>query len=249
MPSLCFHLGIAWEALPSLHPVVGEQRGVYLFGATLPDVHLLSKLRREETHFVDVFHGERGGKEVESFFKAFPHLCGPEVDRSLRALAAGYLSHIVCDSLWLEQIYHPYFGLASPLAGNPLANLLDRALQYDLDHRERQDKAKTEALVQDIAQMRWDAGAGLFDGLDLAAWQTFVLASLRREPSWEHFPFYARTFLVPQGKIAPDKLEEFLSLLPERVKWVLSYVTPERIASFRRESVAATIKVAQQHLL
>ncbi len=135
MPPLGMHLTLARDAFPQLEDGLGGCRGYYLFGATLPDMHTLAGFTRQHTHYVELGQ-EEGGQEIDRFFRANPHLArSPEAGnhRPTRALAAGYLSHLMMDRTWIARIYRPYFGPDSSQSGDPLANLMDRLLQYELD--------------------------------------------------------------------------------------------------------------------
>jgi hypothetical protein len=249
MPPLCFHLAIAKEAAELLHnPIIDRNLGNYLVGATLPDVHLIIGVSREETHFFDL-EQEAGESGVRLIFKAHPNLAkGSKLDEKTKSLIAGYLSHLIADEVWIRDIYRPFFGSSSPLGGDPMANMLDRLLQYELDRREREDERKMEGIRALLCD--WEPGGGVdfIDASTLAEWREFVSTATTRQPTWDLFPFFARRFLLPRFKVDPEQLEQFLSSMPSKLEWALHYVTPQRLTAFREKAISESVAVVKEYL-
>lgn len=249
MPPICVHLAVAYEAAERLgHPVIELNLGGYLLGATLPDVHIITGVSREETHFFKLKRPSEGSG-VKEFFRAYPGLVeGSNIAPGVKTIAAGYLSHLVTDETWIKDIYLPFFSPSSPLGGTPLANLMDRVLQYELDCRERQDRVKMVKIEATLCD--WDSPESL-DFLPVSTlreWHRFVCIAVGREPSWERFPMFAQKFLLPQQKIDPKQLEEFLGSLPSKKEQIVSYVPPQCIQEFKEKAVRQTVIVARGYL-
>ena len=68
MPSMCFHLSVALGAAPLIGTVATQNLGDYLFGATLPDIHMLSTLpiSREQTHYFGLDQADFDDEELVS---------------------------------------------------------------------------------------------------------------------------------------------------------------------------------------
>ncbi len=249
MPPICIHLSIAREAAELLrHPVIDQNLGSYLFGSTLPDVHIVTGGSREETHFFDL-EGESSVSGARLIFEVHPTLAnGERLDWATRSLVAGYLSHLVTDEAWVLDIYRPCFGSYSLLSQEPMANMLDRALQYELDRREREDRGKMEEIRAQISRWEPRQGFALIDAPALKQWAEFVLSATSREPSLDLFPFFARRFLLTRQKVDPQQLEQFLSVLPAKLEWAIQYVTAKRIAAFREKAVADSVAVTKEYL-
>jgi hypothetical protein len=88
----------------------------------------------------------------------------------------------------------------------------------------------------------------LVDTAALKQWHEVVCAATTREPNLALFPHFARRFLLPRHKIEHEQLEHFLSSLPSKVEWVIRYVTPERLASFREKAISQSVVVAKEYL-
>ncbi|MEE9202324.1 MAG: zinc dependent phospholipase C family protein [Dehalococcoidia bacterium] len=247
MPPLGMHLTFARDAFPHLEDGLKGCRGYYLFGATLPDMHLIAGFARQHTHYVELGQ-EEGGQEIDRFFRANPHLARSRNHRPTRALAAGYLSHLVMDGTWIARIYRPYFGPDSSLSGDPLANLLDRLLQYELDRREREELGGMAALVRDIGLVSWDEEAPLFEEDSLMRWQTFVMDAAVRPHTWDRFPVFIRHYASQRPDLTEAQVEQFLSDRPRRLAWVLDHVLPEALDTFRHEALQESLRVARERL-
>lgn len=141
MPSLGSHLARARQVAARLAlPEVDADRGAFYLGATAPDIRVITRLDRAVTHFFDLKDfGDQDG--VARMFEAHPALATPAgLDAATTAFIAGYLTHLVLDETFISEVYRPSFGALSPLKEDAKANVLDRALQYEMDRRDRQDE-------------------------------------------------------------------------------------------------------------
>lgn len=233
MPSLYLHLGLAWDI--ALH--LDVDKGYFLFGSTLPDIHLLTTLSREETHFYRLGMEPEGKALIPSLRQHFG---------SKSLLGAGYLSHLVSDIIWVKEIYRPFFSAVSPLKDDPFADLLDRTLQYELDIKEREDKMKASQIRQALANLSLKETM-LIKMDDLKLWHNILLSTLRREASWEGFPHFVYN-LLRRGRIKVEKVSEFLSSLSQMRERVLKYVPQDKIISFREKAIEASISAIGEYL-
>lgn len=249
MPPVCIHLSIAKEAAGLLqHPVIDQNLGSYFIGATLPDVHIITEARREETHFFDL-EGECSESGAKTIFKTYHHLAkGERLDSATKSFVAGYLSHLVTDEVWILDIYRPFFGDSSLLCGQPMAHMLDRVLQFELDRRERENKAKMEEIRAQICDWEPRVSVDFIDPPTMRQWRDFICIAAGREPSLVFFPFFAQRFLLPRHKIDPEHLEQFLSSLPANLEWAIQYVTPERLTAFEEKAISQSVAVAREYL-
>ncbi len=249
MPPLCLHLSIVSEAATLLHNTILEQNmGGYAFGATLPDVHIITCLNREETHFFDLSKEdcESGTKTI---FKAHPHLAQIEtLDDATKSVVAGYLSHLITDEIWILDIYRPFFSNSSPLRDNAMANMFDKLIQYELDRREREDRAAMGKIRTYIIDWQPGDDIDFIDKHALIEWRDFVCAAATREPNLALFPFFAKRFLLPRLEVDNTQLEQFFSALNTNLEWVIQYVTPERLAAFREKAVSQSVGLAREYL-
>ena len=230
------------------HPIVDQNLASYLVGASAPDVQIITDVSREETHFFDL-EDERSESGSRLIFKAHPNLDkGSKLNAATKSFVAGYLSHLVTDEIWILDIYRPFFGRSSPLGKDPTANLLDRLLQFELDRREREDKAKMEEIQAQIRDWDPNVDIGFLGNIDLRQWRDFLCTAVIREANLAFFPFFAQRFLVPRQKIDPEPLEEFLSSMPAKLEWAIQYITPQRLTAFREKAISQSASVAREYL-
>ncbi len=249
MPPICLHFVFAKEAAAQMrHPAIDQYLGSYLLGATSPDVHIVSGGSRKETHFFDL-EAEFGESGVSLLFKAHPHLRpASPLSEATRAFIAGYLSHLVTDEVWILDIYRPFFGKSSPIGSDPMANLLDRALQFELDYRQRLNRGDMAAIKALLGDSDSGVDIGFIDAPTLRRWRGFICIAAVREPTWERFPAFARRLLVPGQEVDPGQLKQFLDSVPAMLDRALQLVTPERITAFREKAVASSIEAAEEYL-
>jgi len=249
MPPLCLHLSIAKEAAGLLrHPLIDQNMASYLIGTTSPDVHIIAGSTREETHFFNLEdeHCESG---VKLIFEAHPNLAkGSELDAATRSFVTGYLSHLVTDEIWILDIYRPFFGHSSPLGEDPMANMVDRLLQFELDRREREDRTRMDEIQAQIRDWEPDIAIGFLGNVDLRQWRDFICAMVAREPTLAPYPLFDHRFLASRQKIDPKLLEEFLPLVPVKLEWAIQYVSQERLTAFREKAVSQSVATAREYL-
>lgn len=249
MPPICYHLGIAEETASRLcHPIVGQNLGSFFLGSTAPDIRFFTGACREETHFLPL-DGEEGASGVELMFEAYPEIIdGVVLSGVTKSFIAGYLSHLVTDEAWIYRIYRPFFGKSSPLGGDPMANLLDRLLQFELDRRERLNSSSIAAIRKELIDSAYGIAVSFIDALSLSRWRQFVFTATTWEASREDFRNFAERYLILMRQITPDRIESFFASFDARLEQVLTIVPEEEIQGFREQSVADSMRVAREYL-
>ena len=127
MPPLALHTVVVKEIADRLrHPLLDGERGNLYLGSTAPDIRVIALCDRQLTHFFDLasFEEQNGMAEL---LRAHPELAEVgKLNGETVAFMAGYISHLVMDETWINDIYRPFFGERSPLEGEPRAKLMDR---------------------------------------------------------------------------------------------------------------------------
>lgn len=251
MPPICFHLGIAEEAIERLrHPIINSQKGSYFLGSTTPDIRFFISATREETHFL-ALDAEEGESGVRYLFEAYPELRnGTRLNDISKAFVLGYLSHLVTDEAWIYRIYRPFFGKTSPLAQNPVANLFDRLLQFELDRRERINSRSISLIRQEIVTTKFmEIDVGFLEASDLNRWQEFVFVTTTRKPNWEDFRIFAEKYLIWMRQVPDSSINDFFSSFDQRLEEVFQMVPEDEIQAFREQAIADSVRVAEEYLL
>ena len=249
MPPICLHLGIAEEAIERLHhPVVDGNRGSYYLGSTAPDIRFFIGAGREETHFLPLESGE-GKSGVKLMFQAHPELIEEaDLNVATKSFVAGYLSHLVTDEAWIHQIYRPFFGKSSPEGGNPMANLLDRVLQFELDRSERLNNKDMSVIRTELNGSADGVAVSFINASKLKRWGEFVFMATTRKSNWEDFHHFAEKYLIWMRHIASEEQETFFASFDERCEQVLRMVPREQLQAFREQSIVNSVKAAKEYL-
>jgi hypothetical protein len=238
MPALALHAAIAKRIADQLRQrALAADPGSLYLGSTAPDIHILMRWKRERTHFFDLQKLEEQSA-VGAMFEAYPALARPaELGPSTVAFVCGYISHLVMDEIWINDVYRPFFSRSSPLAGDLRANIMDRALQYELDRQTRADRQAMSHIVKELARPALDIEVGFIDGEALRQWRVLMVEMLNHPPDWERFRFFGGRALKAAGIDMPEAFAEFVKTLPDLVAEATDYLSRERIEAFLEKSL------------
>src|SRR5436309_7338197 len=116
MPPIFMHMATARDIREELaHALIDRERGAFYFGATTPDIRVLTRGDRRDTHYFDLETMEHQDS-VEAFLNAQGHLADPDrLNEQTVAFVSGYISHLVLDEFYIVSMYRPYFGQLSAL--------------------------------------------------------------------------------------------------------------------------------------
>ncbi|HZP26720.1 MAG TPA: zinc dependent phospholipase C family protein [Dehalococcoidia bacterium] len=235
MPPLAMHTAIAKEIADAIRDShLDDERGALYLGSTAPDIRIITRWDRKLTHFFDLSNFEEQNG-VRALFGKHPELAQPaKLQPQSISFVAGYLTHLVMDETWINQVYRPCFGEHSPMGGDIRASIMDRALQYELDRARREDRPLIEHILNAIAKVDLGLDIGFLDEGTLSRWREVVLDVVNHPPDWERFRYVASRHL--QQPISDDEeavaMVEFMRDLPSLVEETVRYLTPERIDAF-----------------
>lgn len=244
MPSLGSHLASARLLADRLaHADIEADRGAYYLGATAPDLRLITRGEREETHFFTLDELE-AQDSVERLFAAHPRLATPsELTGETRAFMAGYLTHLLMDQHYIERIYRSYFGVASKFGDDPRGNLLDRVLQYELDRREREEDALA-GVREAMANTSAAADIDFIARETLLRWRDAAVDIASHPPTWDRFVRMATRHL----NRPEDEAERLVRDIPDLLRDTLDHVTQDRVDAFLEEAAEATSARLREYL-
>lgn len=251
MPPLAMHTAIAKEIADAIRDdLLDDERGTLYLGSTAPDIRIITRWDRKLTHFFDISNfGEQSG--VKALFFRHPELSKPgELQPPTISFVAGYLTHLVMDETWINQVYRPCFGERSPLGGDIRASIMDRALQYELDRARREDRPLIEHILSAIAKTELGIEINFLDEATLTRWREVVLDVVNHPPDWERFRYVAGRHLhqpVSEDEEAATVVE-FMRDLPGLVEETIHYLTPERIDAFLEASRRDATEAVRDYL-
>lgn len=249
MPSLGSHLASARVLANRLsQPGIDADRGSYYLGATAPDVRVLTKLDREHTHFFNLGTTEKQDS-VGRMFEAHPDLAeAGRLDPNTRAFMAGYVTHLLMDQRYIETIYREFFGPDSVYGEEPMANVLDRVLQYEMERREREDREAMAEIRSLIADCGGIADVPFIEPPTLLQWREVAHDVASHPPTWDRFERIASRHLQGAGLVTEEQMREFYDDLPRTLEQALERVTEQRIADFLDASLEEMGSTVNEYL-
>ncbi|MBI4200042.1 MAG: zinc dependent phospholipase C family protein [Chloroflexi bacterium] len=257
MPNLIAHMDIALESARCLAGDVGPQPlrdtiqkhlGSFLLGSCAPDIRAITKDRRDATHFAPVSNTVVG-TGARNLFQAYPRLraAASSSDPTV-AFMAGYVSHLVADEAWIIDIYRPYFANRQQFPDPVVANVMDRALQLDLDRQALGLHQGADAFLGPLAEADNDVSVDFIPPSALAQWKERVAWVLQRSFSWERLLFLTRRQYPQDDGTAQRVASEFLATLPEGLEHVYQQVPRERVEAYRSTAIQEWVKAATRYL-
>ncbi|MGI8551661.1 MAG: hypothetical protein ACR2PL_12880 [Dehalococcoidia bacterium] len=249
MPPIFLHMAMAADVagdLPSA-PLHDEQ-GTYLFGATTPDIRVITRRDRAETHYFDLNVFEHQDS-VANFFTAHPELRFPEhLSQATVAFVGGYITHLALDETYIQQVYRPYFGQLSALGGDLSANTMDRILQYELDRRRRAQPERVQEIRSALENCSFAMDVGFLDSATLRRGREVATDQTRHPPNWERFRFQGTRHLHGLNVETAEAWERFRGTIPDLLQRTISHVSTAQVDAFLEQATERARRVLEQYL-
>jgi hypothetical protein len=228
-------------------PLIDAHRGAYYLGATTPDIRVLTRWDRERTHFftLDDF-GEQSG--VHRLFETEPSLRdAAALDDETAAFMAGYISHLVMDEDYICQIYRPLFGERSPLSGDAAANIMDKALQWDIERADDEGLACAAEIRQALAETAVEINVEFIGRETLREWRDVSMEMIAHEPSVERFVrFIGRRLPHISGDDA--SAARLAEQVPDLLRRTWEHVGMERVQEYLHASKTRATSAIKEYL-
>ena len=253
MPNLSAHLGMAKEAISRLkHPTVDRNLGACLLGSVSPDIRIITKTKRDDTHFAPL-HFESMGEGLASLFRNHPQLADSDrLTEATRSFMVGYACHLFADELWILDMYRPFFGNGEVFQDSLQGALMDRALQLELDRREQEELGGLEMLRPFMEEADKGVEVGFIPPDTLSEWRQWVQESLSWSFTWDRLRFMARRVSSNADNQAEgllkEMVEEFLESVPSGLDRVYQLVPAQRLEEFREKSIEGVVSFAREYL-
>jgi len=246
MPGIRLHTSVARELANDLHSApVDAERGAYYLGATTPDIRALTRIDREETHFfkLDDFEHQDG---VRRLFERAPGLRdSAALNAATASFMAGYISHLVMDEDYITEIYRPMFGERSALSGDALADIMDKALQWDIERADCEDAAKMDEIRRALAEYAVELSLDFIDGEHLVKWRDVSLDILSQPMSAERFARFVGRRLGRDHLQDETNLARFVEEVPAILNRTWDHVGEGRVRDYlgrSRQRARAALK-------
>lgn len=246
MPNIPTHIHLALDVSSNLKEhLETESLGSFLLGSTSPDIRAITKTQRGYTHFapLDSLSITEG---VEKLLSTYPELQDSNrISKPTKAFIAGYICHLVADQTWIIEIFKPYFGNRSLFANQAQANVLDRALQLELDNQ-------CKSLVQNVCGSLEDSDFGVevafINNETLREWRDWVIKFCMSEFSWERLKFMALRQERTNHEIASRVANEFIQNVPVGLQFITERLPWCKIVTYHQSVVAKGTQMVQEYL-
>ena len=247
MPNLPAHISLAMATADRLrHPELQEHAGSFLMGSTAPDIRVITHQTRERYHFAGLDF-EDIGAGVKGMFAAHPRL--RELDGrhgATRAFVAGYITHLVVDEAYIVGVYRVFFADRSAVQDAMRANMLERALQLDMDRQ------VWEAAGKALAAANFNPGeveVGFLDVETLGQWRDWVFDVVDRGFTWDRLKFMSRRIAAGHDMGAAERLvDEFIEGMPDSMDQVYALVPRTTVADFRSDALGHLVAAVGEYL-
>ena len=248
MPSLGSHMARARTLAEQLKlSEIDAARGAFYLGSTAPDIRVLTRADRAETHFFDLDNLDRQDP-VERMLAAHPRLRKPSgLEASTTAFIAGYITHLVLDEAWIEEVYRPTFGVYSDIDNDPRSNVLDRVLQYELDRQDRSDSRSRQDLQTALKASAPPEDIPFIDRTFLTRWFQMVSEIAQAAPDYSGFRRMMSRHLAGAGFSETD-IDAYCRDPVPIVEEAVSIVSADRIVRFWEHAADVMSMRVRQYL-
>ena len=247
MPPITLHMVLASNLAKNLsREELISHDGWYLLGATTPDIRVITKQNRQDTHFFDLSVMEHQDS-VELFIRSTPSISDPgSLNTQARAFIAGYISHLSFDESYITNVYRPNFLNSEQIGSSIKASLMDRLLQFDLDRTYSNDPQLRTHLCEALSFTINDIKLGFIEIDTLRKWRDVVSDITARNLDWDRARSMINNHLRNLGVDDDGELAIFLDSLPDLLNETIGYVTSEEVHSFvERATEEATLVVGK----
>ena len=250
MPNPISHIDMALESAAEFrHPVIEANLGSYLLGSCAPDIRMITHGNRDDYHFAPISN-QVIGTGATNLFKAHPRLGEPaSLSERMQAFIAGYISHLMADEAWIINIYQPYFGNRELFEDPVMANVIDRAVQLDMDRLALDRRNGMSQVCDHLVDAHVGVDVDFLEPEALAEFQQRLSGVAQRGFTWERLTFLASRRQAPQDlEKAQAVAEQFIKSLPDSLERAYQLVPREVLGTYRRTVVEEWIRVVREYL-
>ena len=248
MPNLPTHLSLASRVASTIaHPTIDRHLGSFLLGSTSPDIRIMTKWSRDQTHFAPL-EVERIGTGVDGLLEAHPDLANSScLDDKTTVFLSGYFTHLVADETWILEMYQPYFDGDHLFANQIEANLWDRALQIGMDIEARVELAGMEQVRTHLDGSELGVEVAFIGAETLTKWREWVTEFTTWEFTWERLRFASRR-LYKDSEEATQLVDTFLESVPDSLERLHSKIPEDTIVAYREKAISESVRVIKEYL-
>ena len=248
MPNLPTHIYMTQKAASLLNnPIINDHMGSFVLGCTSPDIRIITKREREQTHFAPLTIKEIGAGMESMFFK-YPALAETSTTNDpTKAFLCGYICHLVADEAWILEIYHPHLATSQDPPNHILANIWDRALQLEMDCAAHAELGQMGQIRTWLDQADSHIDVGFLDTNTLNEWRTWVSEFTTWEFTWERLKILTRRMYKDDPQ-AGTMVNHFLSRMPDSLEDIHDKISRNTIKNYQSTAIHESVRFMEQYL-
>lgn len=248
MPNLPTHISLALQAASRVgHPVIDRHLGCFLLGSTSPDIRIMTKWKRDQTHFAPL-NFEDVGAGAQGLFLTHPNLVdSSRISDPTKVFLSGYFTHLLSDETWIVEVYRPYFDGCHLFQDPVEANIFDRALQLEMDRAAWDELGDREQVRASLDGSESGVDVGFIDAETLGKWREWVTEFTTRDFTWERLRFATRR-MYQDAPEAQETVDEFLRSVPDSLERIYDKIPEEYIAAYREKVVESSARLIKEYL-
>ncbi|NDJ54213.1 MAG: zinc dependent phospholipase C family protein [Chloroflexi bacterium] len=203
-------------------------RAAFYLGAISPDVRIVSRQSRVATHFFDI-PNQSGVQAQDEMLRQWPNLRELADSEPIRAaFVAGYITHLVMDQVWLDDIVMPSLFINGQRWGTShpnwrLYSILMTYLEY------RADRLVPDHVIDAMAGAQPDHWLPFVDDAYLEAWRDGCAQRIRTGG-----PQGVSTMFAASNDMTPMELEEIVQSEEVMAEVAYPIVERQRLIDFER---------------
>ncbi len=248
MPTPFYHLSLAEELLknPGLpehaRQHLNAHRGAFLFGNTAPDVQVLTRQARQDTHFFDLPLRQGVVPPWQALLANHPSLArASALPATQAAFVTGYLCHLQADLLWVEQIFVPVFGLRSRwetfarrlILHNVLRAYLDRGIIPSL----------TNGVYSGLGEAQPRNWLPFVKDKALSQWRDYLVSQLQPDASIQTIEVFA----ARQG-VQPEDFYRLIDSEAGMEREIFTHVSRQSLSDYRQQLLELNLQLINAYL-
>ncbi len=212
----------------------------FLFGSVAPDTRIISGQSRESTHFFTIPPNPNVTGPTTMMID-WPTLADPvALQTDHAALIAGYLTHLVMDEVWVEDVVMPCLFLAGERWGASHPNWLvyNATIAY-LDYQAAKDLSSE--IVAQVGEAEVEGTLPFIENRPLLDWQMHVSERIATNQ------FRSAEFAARNCDIPPDEMHRLISSETAMAEMVYPVVPKQNIEAFQQHTEVRMQQVVEAY--
>ena len=251
MPNLVAHIGFGLDCIGLEEDVVfTENLGAFLLGCCSPDIRIVTKMSRDTTHFSPISN-DVIGTGTHNLFSQHPILANKNLlNPETRSFLAGYILHLVADETWIITMYRPFFGNKNIFSDKITANIMDRAMQLDMDKETHLSHQDFNIYVNKLSENYDEIN---IDFISNEAFQEFtdrIKQVFSNSFDWNRLLFMTkRQYPDTDSEIADTVAKDFINNIPISLTNLYEKVPKSYIDNYRKNIMINWQSLVKEYLL